>query len=95
MYKYNIDIPLNINFYGVKPWEMNIVDLLDVWKGTGKHNMTLEEIAYDLSIDNPKKIMSGDQVHEYYWMKKDIKSIMNYCESDINCIIQISEKLKL
>jgi len=95
LYKYNIDIPSNINFYGVKPWEMNIVDLLETWKGTGKYNMTLEEIAYDIGIENPKKLMSGNEVHEYYWFKKDIKSIMNYCESDINCIIQIADKLKM
>ena len=95
LYKYNIDIPTNINFYNIKPWEMNITDLLEVWKGTGKHNMTMEEVAYDLNIESPKKIMSGDKVHEFYWFKKDITSIMNYCESDINCMIQISEKLKM
>lgn len=94
-YKYNIEIPRSINFFGIKPWEMNMIDLLELWKGTSKYSVTLDEMAYDLNIESPKKIISGENVHDYYWNKKDIKTIMNYCESDINCMIQIAEKLNL
>lgn len=94
-YKYNIDIPRNLNFNGLKPWEIPVIDLSDIWKGTGKYGITLEEITYDLDIDSPKKIMSGENVHEFYWLKKDIKSIMTYCEGDVDSMIKIAEKLKL
>jgi hypothetical protein len=38
-------------------------------------------------------IMSGNDVHEYYWERKDIKSIMEYCENDVDATISIMEKL--
>jgi len=95
LYKYNIDIPLSLNFVGVKPWEILITDIHDIWKGLGRYNISLAEVCYELGIESPKKIMSGEEVHEYYWNKNDIKSIMTYCEGDVNSIIKIAEKLKL
>lgn len=93
LYKYEIDLPKILDFAGLKPWEIQVTDLLEIWKGTGKYNTTLDEVAYELNIDSPKKNISGENIHEYYWFKKDINSIMNYCEGDVDCIINITQKL--
>jgi 3'-5' exonuclease len=95
MYKYDVDIPLSLNFSGMKPWEVMIKDISDVWKGIGKTSASLEEVTYELGIPSPRKIMSGDEVHEYFWSKNDKKSIIQKCENDVNATIMVAEKLKL
>lgn len=93
LYKYNIDIPICFNFLDRKPWEILVKDIYEIWKGTGNMTASLDEITYDLDINSPKMIMSGNDVHEYYWERKDIKSIMEYCENDVDATISIMEKL--
>ena len=94
MHKYEIDVPLNLNFTTLKPWEINVFDIADIWKGIGKSMSSMDEVMYDLGI-HTKKIISGEDVQEFYWTKKDTKTIVNKCENDINNLILISEKLKL
>lgn len=95
MYKYNIDIPLSLNFVNAKPWEIYIKDISDIWKGIGKSGASLDEVTYELDLPSPKKTMKGEEVHFYYWTKKDKKSIIDHCELDVAALIQVAEKLKL
>jgi len=91
LYKYDLDIPLNINVVNKKPWETGIIDIYSYFL---KYT-SMDEVAYDLSIESSKKNLSGDKVHEYYWVRKDNKSIMNYCEQDVRVLIDIAQKIKL
>ncbi len=95
MYKYEIDVPLCLNFVNVKPWEISITDISEIWKGIGKTSSSLDEVLYELDIPISKKIMEGTDVHEYFWGKGDKKSIIAKCEQDIEKLILVSEKLKL
>lgn len=95
MYKYGIDIPRSINFYGLKPWEIVVTDLYEIWKGTSNHGASLDEMTYELGIESPKKNMSGKDVYDYYWDYKDTESIINYCEADIMSMIESAKKLKV
>ena len=95
MYKYDIDIPRCLNFQNMKPWEINIMDLSELWKSTGKSPVSLDEMTYELGIPSPKTIMRGEDVHDFYWSKNDKNSIVNHCENDVEALIQLSEKLKL
>lgn len=95
LYKYDIEIPNSLNFIGVKPWEIFINDIYDIWKGLGRNGATLDEVTYELDIPSPKSIMNGEDVYNYYWEKRDTKSISQHCENDVEAIIQIAEKLKL
>lgn len=94
MYKYEIDIPLNLSFASVKPWEITVSDVAETWKGIGKSLATLEEVAHDLKIPY-KHIINGDEVHSYYWDKRDTKTIMHKCENDILITINVAEKLRM
>ena len=94
-YKYEIEIPQCLNFIGAKPWEINVTDISDVWKGMGRNGSSLDEVTYELDIPSPKTIMNGNEVYDYYWDKKDTKSIIGHCEQDVDAIIQVTEKLKL
>lgn len=94
LYKYSIDIPSCLDFIDRKPWEILVKDIYDIWRMTGNMTASLDEVTYELGIDSPKIIMNGSDIHEYYWEKKDIDSIMKYCESDVDATISIMEKLK-
>lgn len=95
LYKYDIDIPHNLNFIGVKPWEINITDVYDIWKGLSRYGSSLDEVLYDLDIAKIDDHIKGEDIHDLYWEKGEKKLIYQHCESNINKIIQISEKLKL
>ena len=55
----------------------------------------MDEVAYDLGIESSKNNLDGSKVHEYYWIKRDNQSIMNYCEQDVRVLVDISRKIKL
>lgn len=95
LYKYNIDIPMCLNFNGLKPWDIHILDVSDFWKGIGRNTSSLSEIAYELGIEEPKSQMSGEQVFDYYWNKKDIDSIAQKCQSDVITTIEVAKRLKV
>lgn len=98
MYKYGLDIPNNINTFDKKPWETWNLDIFDVWKSSGKIqrvNSSMDEVAYDLGVHSSKEKMDGSQVYEYYWIKKDYNSIMEYCEEDVKTLVNITKKMGL
>jgi uncharacterized protein YprB with RNaseH-like and TPR domain len=95
MYKYDIDLPHALNFSTLKPWEINIIDISEIWKGIGKTTSSLNEISYELGLSNQNKIMNGAEVYNFFWKKHDISSIVKHCEEDVDCFISIAEKLKL
>jgi uncharacterized protein YprB with RNaseH-like and TPR domain len=98
MYKYGLDIPNNINTFDKKPWETWNLDIFDVWKSSGKIqrvNSSMDEVAYELGVPSSKEKMDGSEVYEYYWIKKDYKSIMEYCEEDVTTLVNITKKMGL
>ena len=73
---------------GKKPWELkNIVDLLEVIRGTHYANMSLDEMLYHYDLDSSKDDIDGSMVsNEYYtnginkiipYVKKDVFATMN------------------
>lgn len=95
LYKYQIEIPKSLNFNGLKPWEIFIADLAENWKGIGKNMSSLDEVAYELGIDEPKSKLTGEDVYDYYWNKKDINSIAEKCESDVLTTVEVAKRLKI
>jgi predicted PolB exonuclease-like 3'-5' exonuclease len=95
MYKYDIDLPNNLNFATLKPWEISFHDISDIWRGMGKTYPSLQEVVYELGLPSPKKNIGGEEINDLYWHKHDTDSIMKKCEQDVECLIQIAEKLKL
>jgi predicted PolB exonuclease-like 3'-5' exonuclease len=94
MRKYDVDIPRNLNFNGLKPWEICITDLMELWKGTARNNSTLDEVVYTLGLPYVKTINAKD-IHEQFWFKKDKTTIMSKCENDVKDMINVAEKLGL
>lgn len=99
MTQYEIDVPMCLNTFGKKPWEINVLDLMEVWKSSGFEFSNMDEVAYVLGIPSPKKgEVNGSQLHSFYWENinnpEKLKEIAIYCEKDIVTTVEISNKLK-
>jgi uncharacterized protein YprB with RNaseH-like and TPR domain len=86
----NIKLPKHLNLFGKKPWEINHIDTLDLWKfGDYKHYTSLKLLTNILGIPSPKGDIDGSQVAEVYYQEKNLKRIVSYCEKDTIAVAQL------
>ena len=71
------------------------IDTKDFWQyGNNFSIATLELMCASLDVDSSKTgEVNGSKVHEHYW-SKGVKEIAEYCEKDVEVLIQIIKKLK-
>ncbi len=85
-----IKLPPILNAAGKKPWEIQHLDTMELWKfGDYKHYTSLELLAAVFGIPTPKDDIDGSQVGEVYWKDKDLKRIVTYCEKDVLTTAQL------
>ncbi|MEL7004386.1 MAG: 3'-5' exonuclease [Bacteroidota bacterium] len=90
-----IRLPSVLDLAGKKPWEVNHLDTMDMWKfGDWKHYTSLELLASIFGIDSSKTGMDGSQVGDMYYNQKAIKEIAEYCAQDVIVTAQLYLKLK-
>jgi len=86
----HVPIPPVLQLSGKKPWEVNHLDTLELWKfGDFKSYTSLNLLAYTLGIPTPKDDIDGSMVHEVYWKDKNMTRIVNYCQKDVVTVAQI------
>jgi predicted PolB exonuclease-like 3'-5' exonuclease len=86
----NLPIPQILQLSGKKPWEVNHLDTLDLWKfGDYKSYTSLNLLANTLGIQTPKDDIDGSLVWEVYWIEKNIGRIIAYCQKDVVTVAQI------
>jgi len=91
----NLAIPHILNISGKKPWEVNHLDTLELWKfGDFKSYTSLNLLAHTLGIPTPKDDIDGSKVWSVYWNDKNIKRIVTYCQKDVITVAQIFLKLQ-
>lgn len=100
----DVNIPIVLKTFGVKPWESKHKDFCDIWSaGNWKESFaSLDLVAQCLNVESSKhKLnsfdeMNGSQVGATYWYDNNLKKIIEYCEDDVlclaNCILKISGK---
>lgn len=90
-----ISVPDILQTQGKKPWEVNHLDTLELWKfGDKKAYTGLELLATVLNIPTPKTDptganMDGSMVSRVFWEEKDLGRIKNYCQRDVLAVAQI------
>lgn len=90
-----LTIPKQLQIAGKKPWEINHLDTMELWKfGDFKNYTSLNLLASVLGIPNPKDDIQGSDVHWVYWQDKDLKRIQTYCQKDVLTTAQILMKFK-
>ncbi len=86
----NVSIPNKLNLFGKKPWEIQHLDTLELWKfGDYKHFTSLKLLTKILGIPSPKGDIDGSQVGHVFYVENDIDRIVTYCEKDVIAVAQV------
>lgn len=92
---HGITLPYKLNLFGKKPWEVQHLDTLELWKfGDHKNYTSLKLLTNILGIPSPKGDIDGSEVYKVYYKDKDIRRIINYCEKDTIAVAQILLRLR-
>ncbi|TAL67430.1 MAG: 3'-5' exonuclease [Bacteroidetes bacterium] len=83
-------IPEILDNAGKKPWEIKLLDTMDLWKfGDYKNYTSLDLLTSVLGIPTPKDDIDGSMVAGIYYDNNDIDRIVRYCEKDVLAIAQV------
>src|SRR5258708_1144720 len=83
-------IPAVLNLTGKKPWEVQHIDTMELWKfGEYKSFISLNLLAHTLGIPTPKDDIDGSQVGDVYWSQRDLPRIATYCQKDVITVAQV------
>ncbi|MGP8214613.1 MAG: ribonuclease H-like domain-containing protein [Bacteroidia bacterium] len=90
-----VTIPGILDNSGKKPWEVNLIDTLELWKfGDYKAFTSLNLLAYIFGLPSPKQSLDGSKVGTTYWHKRDLDSIVKYCCTDVVTLANVYLCLK-
>ena len=90
-----VKLPRILDIAGKKPWEVNHIDTMELWKfGDIKHYTSLDLLAAIFNIPSPKNQFDGSQVNKIYWEEGDLPKIADYCQKDVITICKLFLKLK-
>ena len=91
----SISLPYHLDLFGKKPWEVNHLDTMDLWKfGDYKNYTSLKLLAKVLGIASPKEDIDGSMVRDVYYKDKDVDRIARYCELDVITTAQVFLRLR-
>jgi predicted PolB exonuclease-like 3'-5' exonuclease len=92
---HDLAIPWILNTAGKKPWEVNHLDTMELWKfGDYKSYTSLNLLAHIFDIPTPKDDIDGNQVWHVYWNDKDLPRIVSYCQKDVVTVAQVYLKMQ-
>jgi len=85
-----IPIPSILNSMGKKPWEVQHLDTMEMWKfGDRKSFTSLKLLTHILDIPTPKTDIEGKDVARVYYQEKDLDRIERYCKRDTLAVAQL------
>lgn len=90
-----LKIPGFLQLSGKKPWEINHIDTLEMWKfGDRKSFTSLELLTTILDIPSPKEDMDGSMVSTVYYDENNLEKIAAYCNRDVEATAQLFLRLR-
>jgi hypothetical protein len=90
-----VPIPYLLDNSGKKPWEVQLLDTMDLWKfGDYKSYTSLNLLAALFGIASPKDDIDGSQVWSVYWNDRDLERIKTYCMKDVVTVAQLLLRFK-
>ena len=85
-----LDLPPALDIAGKKPWEINHLDTMELWKfGDYKHYTSLSLLCHIFKVPTPKDDISGADVARVYYEENDLERIVTYCQKDVVALIQL------
>lgn len=79
-----------------KPWEIPFIDTTEIFcfgSWSQQKYLSLDLLTQSFGIPSPKNEIDGSMVSEIFWEQKDFSKIEKYCESDVNAVMSIVEKI--
>lgn len=91
---HSLDIPKALNLTGKKPWQVEHLDTLDLWKfGDRKNYTSLDLLTAVFDIPSSKNDLDGSRVNEAYYLENGLDRIARYCQEDVLATAQLYLKL--
>lgn len=90
MLLHSIKLPKALNLTGKKPWEINHLDTMELWKfGDYKNYTSLNLLAHIFQIPTPKDDIDGSDIARVYWEEKNMERIVTYCQKDVLTVARL------
>ena len=85
-----------IDVAGIKPWNVKMIDLKDLWKATGLTSASLVSVCVALGLGYPKDEIDGSMVGDIFHSEGEqgVDRIVEYCEKDVVAIINVFRRLR-
>ena len=82
--------------YDTKPWEIKAIDTKEIWQyGQFGAISSLELMCISLGIESSKNMeVTGNKVHDAFWNENKYQEIQDYCEKDVDVLINVVTKIK-
>ncbi len=85
-----LSLPKILDVAGKKPWEVNFLDTMELWKfGDYKNFTSLNLLSHLFNIPTPKEDIDGSMVADVYYKEQNLDRIIRYCEKDVFAIAQL------
>lgn len=85
-----VKLPAILQLQGKKPWEVQHIDTMELWKFGDYKNFTSLELLTELfGIPSPKDGIKGSDVGRVYWEEKNLKKIVEYCQKDVIALCRV------
>ncbi len=85
-----LKLPHQLQIAGKKPWELNFIDTLDLWKfGDYKNYTSLKTLTAVFGIPTPKDDIDGSEVARVYYQEHNVPRISIYCQKDVLATAQV------
>ena len=95
MLVHGIKLPKQLQIAGKKPWEINHIDTMELWKfGDYKSYTSLSLLTAIFNIPTPKDDIDGSQVGHVYWTENDLERICTYCQKDVVATAQLLRRYR-
>lgn len=92
---HGIKLPHILDIAGKKPWEINHLDTMELWKfGDFKAYTSLALLCHVFGIPTPKDDINGADVARVYYEENDLERIKVYCEKDVVALIQLFLRMR-
>ncbi|GIV32720.1 MAG: 3'-5' exonuclease [Chitinophagales bacterium] len=90
-----LELPKILDLAGRKPWEVQHVDTMQLWKfGDVKNYTSLKLLATVFNLPTPKDDIDGSDVARVFWKENDLARIVHYCQKDVIAVAQLFLKFK-
>jgi DNA polymerase elongation subunit (family B) len=92
---HGIKHPSQLEIAGKKPWEINHLDTMELWKfGDYKSFTSLSLLTAIFDIPTPKDDMDGSMVGHVYWNENQLERISTYCQKDVIATAQLLRRYR-